>query len=114
MKRYTPALLLLIFVVADAFLKNYAHAGKMPFLAIFLICSFYFILYFKHNPPQCGALIGPQDPPQTGKWWPVVVLIGCGVLFRFWRLDHLFDGVFWDESYKGLDAIAIRQFGERP
>ncbi len=37
-----------------------------------------------------------------------------GVLFRFWKLDSLFDGITYDEAYKGLDAIAIREFGERP
>jgi hypothetical protein len=114
MKRHIPAVLLLLFVGADAFLKNYAPAPKLPFLVLFLILSFYFLLYFRQNPPSCGAVMGSGNAPQQGKWWPVLLLLAFGTLFRFWRLDGLFDGVFWDEAYKGLDAIAIRQFGERP
>jgi 4-amino-4-deoxy-L-arabinose transferase-like glycosyltransferase len=37
-----------------------------------------------------------------------------GFVFRFWRLQTLFDGMAWDEAYKGLDAIAIRKYGDRP
>ena len=43
-----------------------------------------------------------------------VLIIAVGAVFRFWRLGSLADGMAWDEAYKGLDALAIRQFGERP
>src|SRR5262249_22081254 len=44
----------------------------------------------------------------------VITLIFIAAFFRLWKLGNLFDGFFWDEAYKGLDAIAIREFGERP
>ena len=41
-----------------------------------------------------------------------IILLGC--FFRLWKLGSLFDGMTYDEAYKGLDGIAIREFGEHP
>src|SRR5207237_8173948 len=54
------------------------------------------------------------DQSNLSAKWIAIASVLLGILFRFWRLDHLFDGLFWDEAYKGLDAISIREFGERP
>jgi len=55
-------------------------------------------------------------PAPDWKWNSLIVasiiLVAC--FLRFWKLGTLFDGMTYDEAYKGLDAIAIRNFGERP
>lgn len=46
--------------------------------------------------------------------WLLFGILALSAVLRFWQLDNLCDGIIWDEAYKGLDAIAIRDFGDRP
>jgi hypothetical protein len=59
--------------------------------------------------PELFLKISPTD----ARWYLCGILI-LAILLRFWRLDSLCDGILWDEAYKGLDAIAIRKFGDHP
>jgi 4-amino-4-deoxy-L-arabinose transferase-like glycosyltransferase len=112
-----PAFVLVLFVIAEAFLKSYAPNGYYPFsIAILLGCLTYFFFYFRRN--KAGIDIWETFRAQTPPWkWEAlavagIILLGC--VLRFWKLGSLFEGMTFDESYKGLDAIAIRKFGERP
>ena len=112
MQKYIPACILVLFLVCDAFLKVYAPGNHTVWFVLLFASAVYFFLYFRKSADWEG-LLTPGDSPER-KYWIVVAVILFGALLRFWKLDSLFDGVFWDESYKGLDAIAIRVFGERP
>jgi 4-amino-4-deoxy-L-arabinose transferase-like glycosyltransferase len=47
-----------------------------------------------------------------------MLLVACvfalGFFLRFWDLGSRTEGMIYDEAYKGLDAISIREQGERP
>lgn len=125
MKRYFPVISFLLIVLADAFLKSYVRdtdpwsnyfAIISPLaLIILFLSSAYLFLYFRKE--KTGFSLWEESPTATAKprsLWIVVALILVAAFFRLWKLDSLFDGLFWDEAYKGLDAIGIREFGERP
>ena len=118
MKKYFPALALLLFLTSEAFLRHtFLDSSIFPIaFFIFVCCAFYFVIYFKNE--SAGAEIWNSffipSKPIPGSVWIAIALILIGGLFRFWRLGSLFEGMAWDEAYKGLDAIAIREFGERP
>ena len=53
--------------------------------------------------------------PQSRKHaWMFLGIVILGFFLRFWHLGSLAEGMLYDEAYKGLDAIAIRESGERP
>jgi len=125
-KRYAPLLLLFLFILAEAFFKDYLQytselSSCYPYLfyaaGTILICSlFYFYFFFRNRPEFSDMWESLQTPSPTFSWSMLIVvtLILVGCFFRLWKLGSLFEGMTYDESYKGLDAIAIRQFGERP
>lgn len=41
-------------------------------------------------------------------------IVALGFFLRLWHVGTLTEGMLYDEAYKGLDAIAIRELGERP
>jgi 4-amino-4-deoxy-L-arabinose transferase and related glycosyltransferases of PMT family len=79
-------------------------------------CLAYFFYYFRSN--KTGIDIWKTFRTQVPAWkWETlavtgIILLACAL--RFWKLGSLFEGMTYDEAYKGLDAIAIRKFGERP
>lgn len=46
--------------------------------------------------------------------WILGAIVVLGFFLRFWHLGTLTEGMLYDEAYKGLDAVAIREYGERP
>lgn len=46
--------------------------------------------------------------------WLFLGIVVLGFFLRLWHLGTLTEGMLYDEAYKGLDAIAIREYGERP
>ena len=112
-----PALVLILFIAAESVLKTHLNTFIQPYgVAALILCIAYFLYYFTRNPE--GSALWENFTSQTplSKWNVVIVatilLLGC--FLRFWKLGSLFDGMTYDEAYKGLDAISIRQFGERP
>src|SRR5438046_3170845 len=110
-----PALFLFLFILADAFFKHSFTSIHPTYLAyvcflLLLACGAYLLIFFGQSEVLWRPGLGPAGRASI---LVVTALILFGALLRFWRLDHLFDGLFWDEAYKGLDAIAIREFGER-
>ena len=89
------------------FPSRYSFLYVVPFISLFIL---------KRSPqePKSGILFSFHPNRSQVSVWIAIALILIGGLFRFWRLGSLFDGMAWDEAYKGLDAIAIREFGERP
>src|SRR5437016_493895 len=110
--------LLLLLILADAIFKQYISSTGWICAAFItlLVCASYLIYFFSRS--EATALYQSAftiaDQSNLSAKWIAIASVLLGILFRFWRLDHLFDGLFWDEAYKGLDAIAIREFGERP
>jgi len=121
MRKFAPVFLATL-ILSDAFLKQYIH--KSPALQsvypilftagllILLASSLYFFAYFRKS--NEWESITERSKPSVRAFWIAASIILFGAILRFWRLEGLFDGVFWDEAYKGLDAIAIREYGERP
>lgn len=120
MKRYFPVISVLLIVLADAFLKSYVrdtapwgnYFGIISTLSLIVLfgSATYLFLYLRQK--DSSWLSEPDST--TPAPWIVLSLILIAAFFRLWKLGSLFDGFFWDEAYKGLDAIAIREFGERP
>src|SRR5262249_30238038 len=66
----------------------------------------------KKEPPPLNDF--ESELPIRVEWFLIGLLITTGLFLRTWRLGSLFEGMGWDEAYKGLDGIAIHQFHERP
>jgi hypothetical protein len=120
MKRYFPVISIALIILSDAFLKSYVR-DSAPWsnyygiissfsLIILFLSSVYLFLYLRK---QDSSWLSHPDTTKPQPWM-VIALIVIAAFFRIWKLGSLFDGLFWDEAYKGLDAIAIREFGERP
>jgi len=115
-------LFLTTLILSDALLKQYVRespvlqtAYPMLFTAALLILltsSLYVLVYFRKN--NEWESITERSQPSVRTFWIAASIILFGAILRFWKLEGLFDGVSWDEAYKGLDAIAIREYGERP
>src|SRR5262249_16350622 len=115
-----------LLILSDAFLKNYVRDSSFlhlnPYwLAIaFVILSFcicYLFYYFR----GCSEGFQPaetkrreQDAGATFEYLLVAVIIFLGIFLRFWKLSTLFVGAWSDEGANGVDAIAIRYFGDHP
>jgi hypothetical protein len=117
----------LLLIISDAFLKRYVTVSSFsdsafyhPFLytmlLVFLVSAFLLLLHFKrsgageeiwHHCTEASSDIRHQK-------WIILGILLIGIFLRFWNLTGLFDGVYHDEAYSGLDGIAIRYFGERP
>lgn len=54
---------------------------------------------------------GPANRRHT---WCFLAIVILGTFLRLWHVGSLTEGMLYDEGYKGLDAIAIREYGERP
>jgi hypothetical protein len=112
-----PAFVLIVFITAEAFLKVYAPEIYFPFaIGLLVLCLSYFLYYFRRNPSGKNVWESFFESSPISKWNSLIllaILLIAGFL-RFWKLGSLFDGMTFDEAYKGLDGIAINQFGERP
>jgi hypothetical protein len=124
MRKFLPLLFLFLFMLSDAFLKIYVKNAIsfdyaflfVPALILFLFGLGYLCRYLVHSPENknfWNELTISGNQSRENLWIPLLILL-AGTVLRFWRLDSLVDGMLWDEGYKGLDAIAIREFGERP
>lgn len=117
MRPKIAGLFLLLLILSDELLKIYLPGWwRMPAILLLLIACVYFFLYFRRVdvlPDAQEEAAGRERRRQWG-WLLVAAILLLGILLRFWKLTSLFDGFFWDESYKGLDAMAIRRLGERP
>jgi len=126
MKEKLPILLLLILILGEAFLKKYLQYSPSfqsvypyvfpPAFGIFIVSVAGLTYYFHKNAqavPLWESFSSPFNSSRKNYWILAGILL-LGILFRFWKLGNLFDGMTYDEAYKGLDGIAIRTFGERP
>ncbi|HEY7160709.1 MAG TPA: hypothetical protein VH815_05585, partial [Acidobacteriota bacterium] len=122
MRRYFPVISSLLIILADAFLKSYVRdtapwsnyfgiISPLALIVLFVSCAYLFLYLRKQD---SSVWLSQTDTAKLRPHWIVIGLILIAAFFRLWKLGNLFDGLFWDEAYKGLDAIAIRQFGERP
>jgi Dolichyl-phosphate-mannose-protein mannosyltransferase len=132
MKQYFPVVSICLIILADAFLKSYIR-DSAPWnhyygiistfaLIILFLSSAYLLRYLANSKVGSNLFLKPgseelgvsRDERPSKTVAIVSFLIIIAAIFRLWRLENIFDGLFWDEAYKGLDAIAIRDFGERP
>ena len=106
---------LILFLSAEAFLKAQAQATGIQNIA-WGVCAltWIFLLYYFSRDSQLWESFQTKEGPLKHTVLIGVLIIAVGAVFRFWKLGSLADGMAWDEAYKGLDALAIRQFGERP
>src|SRR5262245_52406790 len=120
MKRYFPVISLFLIILADAFLKSYIRDSVSTYsiiatsaLIILFLSSAYLFRHFRKSSSSFWENLTSSEQNSRSLAIVFVVLL-IAAFFRLWKLDNLFDGLFWDEAYKGLDGIAIRDFGERP
>jgi len=112
---FIASFLLLIFLGSETFLKASVPASllKTSALVVCVLSWLFIVFYFSRNSELWTSLSTPV--PSSGRTFYLVAgMVVIGFIFRFWRLGSLFDGMAWDEAYKGLDAIAIRVYGDRP
>jgi Dolichyl-phosphate-mannose-protein mannosyltransferase len=112
-----PALVLLLFLAFEALVKSYIRSSLHPIvLAGMALCVIYFSYYFRTNGRAADLWERFHTPAPRIRWSAFIAtaIILLGVFLRVWHLGSLFDGMTYDEAYKGLDAIAIREFHERP
>ncbi len=106
-------------VVSDALLKSYIKDFFEPSVTAILFSSSLIILLLASIWLLQHLKVHEQDSFEATNASKAEILIVAGLLLagislRFWRLDSLYDGLWFDEAYKGLDAILIREKGETP
>lgn len=126
MKKHICLVFLLLLVLSEAFLKKYLQYSPSfqwiyPYIAapavlIFIASVAAIISCLRKNNLATTLWDEFTTPFQSShkEYWILAAILLIGIFFRFFKLDSLFDGMTYDEAYKGLDAIAIRKFGERP
>ena len=126
MKKHICLVFLALLVLSEAFLKKYLQYSPSlqsiyPYIAgpavLIFVASVAVIISCLRKDNLATTLWDEfRTPSQSShrEYWIIAGILLIGILFRFWKLDSLFDGMTYDEAYKGLDAIAIRKFGERP
>ncbi len=126
MKKHICLVFLALLVLSEAFLKKYLQYSPSlqsvyPYIAgpavlIFVASVAIIISCLRKNNLATTLWEEFTTPSQSSRreYWILAGILVIGIFFRFWKLDSLFDGMTYDEAYKGLDAIAIRKFGERP
>jgi hypothetical protein len=126
MKKHICLVFLALFVLSEAFLKKYLQYSSSfqwvyPFVAppavLFFVASAVFLISCLRKNNLAGSLwdeFTSSFQSSRKEYWIFAGILLIGIFFRFWKLDSLFDGMTYDEAYKGLDGIAIRKFGERP
>ena len=124
--KHLPVIVLVLFVGAEAFLKKetisafsaspYYAVILIAALTVFLLSLFYFVRYFLADSTAKELWNTFLTSVNTPRWTTLLILgiLVLGTFLRLWKLGTLFEGMAWDEAYKGLDAIAIRKYGERP
>src|SRR5262249_11871701 len=108
MRKHLPLITLILFIAAEEFLKESSEIPVLLPLLIFSACAIYFFFYLRRD--QADKVFADS----AGSWWLICGILLLGFFLRLWKLDGLFDGISFDEAYKGLDAISIRDFGDRP
>lgn len=108
-------LLLLLFLGSETFVKAAVPTSLLKTSAIVgcALTWLYIVFYFWRNSELWTSFSNPV-PSSRHTFYLVAGMVMVGFIFRFWRLGSLFDGMAWDEAYKGLDALAIRIYGDRP
>jgi len=110
-----PALLCFILIADEVVIKpQFTNQNLLFYSAIVISCVSLAYLGFqffskssfwedllKPGPVKCEFLLAT-----------VILCIGC--FLRLWNIWNAEGGFMWDSAYKGLDGIAIREFGERP
>jgi len=126
MKKHICLVFLSLLVLSEAFLKKYLQYSPSfqwiyPFIAapavlIFAASVTVIISCLRKNNLATTLWDDFTTSFQSSgrEYWILAAILLIGIFFRFFKLDSLFDGMTYDEAYKGLDAIAIRKFGERP
>jgi hypothetical protein len=92
------------------------NAVTITALVIALLCGscfFYFCVRQRDQPDLWASILAPR-PITRRDWMVILTVFSLGAFLRLWHLGSLFEGMSWDEAYKGLDAIAIRDLHERP
>jgi len=65
----------------------------------------------------CEQLWEDLTTPSVSKathTWLFLAIVVLGFFLRVWHVGTLTEGMLYDEGYKGLDAISIREHGQRP
>jgi hypothetical protein len=126
MKKHICLVFLSLLVLSEAFLKKYLQYSPsfqsiypyiaVPAVLIFIASVAAIISCLRKNNLATTLWDDFTTPFKSSRkeYWIFAGILLIGIFFRFWKLDSLFDGMTYDEAYKGLDAIAIRKFGERP
>ena len=126
MKKHICLVFLALFVLSEAFLKKFLQYSPSfewiypyivpPALLIFVASAAVMISCLQKDNQAANLWDEFTTPSQTSRkeYWIFAGILLIGILFRFWKLDSLFDGMTYDEAYKGLDGFAIRKFGDRP
>ena len=118
---------LVFFLFSDALIKRYvtvSHFSANPIYPYFILAVFvtllgsgyYIFTFFRRTTFGEIAWERASANTETLRHQKILLLLifSLGIFLRFWKLDSLYDGLWYDEAYKGLDAIAIRVFGEHP
>jgi len=117
---------LALLVASEAFLKKYleftpslspVYSFIFPIcLALLIIAIAGLVFVLRKDKAESGiwnSVTFQQDEDKRIDWLFLAILF-AGIFLRLFKLGSLADGMTYDEAYKGLDAIAIREFGERP
>jgi len=109
--QFLPLVSLILFFASESFLKKGISLPVQLFCLLPLLISAGFLFQqFRQMSEDPWNNSDEFDFPS----WSVFAIVVLAGLFRFWKLGSLFEGLGWDEAYKGLDAVAISEFGDRP
>jgi 4-amino-4-deoxy-L-arabinose transferase-like glycosyltransferase len=123
MSQITLVLPLVLFILSETFLKRYLqlqpwYGAWITTLALLTLAGSAFFLFLRMRREKIAKDVWDatlvESPEQRWHKPAVAAIIVAGCFFRLWQLGSLAEGMTYDEAYKGLDGIAIREFHERP
>ncbi|HET6268081.1 MAG TPA: glycosyltransferase family 39 protein [Acidobacteriota bacterium] len=110
---------LILFVATPAFLTKQSidllqEWIPVSCLALLVLSGIVLLFYLLRQ----GDLVTGTNASGTSGFgrqlFVLILILAAGSFLRLWQLQSSFEGMHWDEAYKGLDATAIQDFGERP
>lgn len=113
--KFIPLIAFIVLVFAALVIKPEFTDHKILFFTAILLTAATLIYLAFHS--RAGSIFWERcmDREQVRN---ERILAGCilliGFLLRLWNIWEAQGGFMWDSAYKGLDAIAIREFGDRP
>ncbi|HSE43276.1 MAG TPA: hypothetical protein VLH08_21130, partial [Acidobacteriota bacterium] len=111
----TPIVALIVLVLAERFIKlEFTNHQSVLVIAITLLAASLVYLASRFSSRTVFWESYTDQSSVKNERVLALMIIVLGFFLRLWNIWDVQGGFMWDSAYKGLDAISIREFGERP